>query len=122
MPRRYSQPVLDRPRLIPHAGLPGLDGTRRFAYSMEAAGAARDAFKLLPLLPSPLSTAAASSSPSDVVAVAAGGPGALGGGEAAVGGASAVAGGTSGVLGKAKGWSPTTGGYTAPATGGGETQ
>ena len=120
MPRRPSQPAhLDRPRLIPHAGLPGLDGTTRFAYSMEAAGAARDSFKRIPQLPTPLSAAA--SSPSAVVS-AAGGVGALGGGEAAVGGPSAVSGGTSGVQGKAKGWSPTTGAFTAPATEGGETQ
>ena len=97
MPRRHpsSQPALDRPRLIPHAGLPGLDGTTRFAYSMEAVGAARDAFKLLPLLPTPLS--ASSSSPSGAVTVAAAGVGALGRGEAAAGGATALAGGTSGV-------------------------
>ena len=105
MPRRHSsQPApLDRPVLVPHAGLPGLDGTRRFAYSMEAAGAARDAFKLLPLLPTPLSGASASSTGGApgpaLVAAAAGGVGALGGGEAAagVGGASALAGGSSGV-------------------------
>ena len=97
MPRRHpsSQPALDRPRLIPHAGLPGLDATTRFAYSMEAVGAARDAFKLLPLLPTPLS--ASSSSPSGAVTVAAAGVGALGRGEAAAGGATALAGGTSGV-------------------------
>ena len=97
MPRRHpsSQPALDHPRLIPHAGLPGLDGTTRFAYSMEAVGAARDAFKLLPLLPTPLS--ASSSSPSGAVTVAAAGVGALGRGEAAAGGATALAGGTSGV-------------------------
>lgn len=121
MPRKFSsQPShLDRPRLVPHAGLPGLDGTSRFAYSMEAAaGAARDAFKLIPQLPL---SAAAASSPSAAVVAAAGGLGALGGGEAAVGGPSAAAGGTAGVQGMAKGWSPTTGAFTAPATAGGET-
>lgn len=80
MPRRYSssssQPALDRPRLIPHAGLPGQDGTTRFAYSMEAVGAARDAFKLIPLLPTPLSSssaAAGTSSTFPAVAAAIGG-------------------------------------------------
>ena len=161
MPRRHpsSQPAhLDRPRLVPHAGLPGLDGTTRFAYSMEAAGVARDAFKLLPLLPTPLSASSSSSSsasPSAVAAAADSGVGALGGGVAVAGGASAVAGGTSGLQvwsfffllfvvtlplslffnldlsrkmnsslsqGTSKGWSPTTGAYTAPGTEGGGTQ
>ena len=103
MPRRYSssssQPALDRPRLIPHAGLPGQDGTTRFAYSMEAVGAARDAFKLIPLLPTPLSSSSAAAGTSSTFpAVAA----AIGGGKGGEG-TSALSAGVGATLGDTSG-------------------
>jgi len=63
MPRRHhetSSLPLDRPRLVKHLGLPGQASTSRFSYSFETAGGpVRDAFKVLPLLPTPLTTTTA---------------------------------------------------------------
>ena len=35
-----SIPLDDAPRLVPHAGLPGVDGTTRFCYGFVTAGGA----------------------------------------------------------------------------------
>ena len=98
---RLDTPLEDAPRLVPHAGLPGVGGTTRFAYGFAAAGGASPSLAraaAAPHAPAAMEPATpAAGAPADVPA-------------AAGGSASAVAPSPAPL---APGWGPS--GYTAPA-------
>lgn len=96
---RYAPPLEDAPRLVPHAGLPGVDGTSRFCYGFVATGAASPSLASAPHAPAALDPSTpVSGAPADVPA-------------AAVGASTAPVAASTPL---APGWE-ASGGYTAPA-------